>query len=130
MFMDIFKSNVVVGIGAAVVATVMAPVLIPAIATVGRPLAKSLVKNGLKLYEKSREAVASAGEVMEDLIAEVRAEEGAHQPAAAADIPETDKTPTARSQGGNSGNGDNGSLGWPGAIHPAPHAEENGAALQ
>jgi hypothetical protein len=105
--MDILKSNIAVGIGVAVVATAIAPVIIPVIATVGRPLAKSFIKGGLMLYEKSREAVAGAGEVMEDLIAEVRAEEMNRRSASvAAGTPDarqsSAQTPdAARSQRGN-----------------------------
>jgi len=72
--MSIFKNNFVVGFTAAVAATVLAPVLIPAIKRGSRPFAKSLVKGGIMLYEKGREAVASAGEMVEDVVAEVRAE--------------------------------------------------------
>jgi hypothetical protein len=72
--MEFFKSNLAVGITAALAATVLAPVLVPIIAAAGRPVAKSLVKGGVILYEKGRETVAGAGEVMEDLIAEVRSE--------------------------------------------------------
>jgi hypothetical protein len=72
--MDLFKNNLAVGITAAIAATVLAPVLVPIITVAGRPLAKSLVKGGVILYEKGRETVAGAGEVMEDLIAEVRSE--------------------------------------------------------
>lgn len=100
--MDIFKSNVAVGIGVAVLATVVAPVILPVIAAAGRPLAKSLIKSGMMLYEKSREAVASAGEVMEDLIAEVRTEEAGRH-ATAADTPDAGRgaMDETRSQGGN-----------------------------
>jgi hypothetical protein len=72
--MSIFKNNFVVGITAALAATMIAPVLVPAIKRGGRPLAKTLVRGGIILYEKGREAVASAGEMMEDVVAEVRAE--------------------------------------------------------
>ncbi len=105
--MDIFKSNIVVGIGAAVIATVMAPVILPVIVTAGRPLAKSLIKSGMMFYEKSREAIASAGEVMEDLIAEVRAEEaGRHAATAAVATPDSGSAPVppmsaVRPHGGN-----------------------------
>jgi hypothetical protein len=58
------KSNFFVGIAAAAAATVLAPVLIPVVARAGRPLAKSLVKGGIALYEMGREAVAGAGEKM------------------------------------------------------------------
>jgi hypothetical protein len=73
--MGIATNNIAVGIGAAVVATVLAPVLIPVLTTTGRPLAKTLIKSAMLFYEKSREALAVAGEVAEDLMAEIRAEE-------------------------------------------------------
>lgn len=73
--MGIMNSNVAVGVGVAAAATILAPILFPVIAGVGRPLAKSLVKGGLMLYEKGRETVAVAGEAAEDMIAEIRAEE-------------------------------------------------------
>ncbi|HEV7816208.1 MAG TPA: DUF5132 domain-containing protein [Janthinobacterium sp.] len=88
--MDILKSNIVVGLGMAVVATVLAPVLIPVVSTVGRPLAKSLIKGGMLFYEKSREAVAVAGEAMEDMMAEIRAEDAGRHAAARAPRPEAD----------------------------------------
>jgi hypothetical protein len=72
--MELFKSNLAVGITAALAATVLAPLLVPIITVAGRPLVKSLVKGGVILYEKGRETVAGAGEVMEDMIAEVRSE--------------------------------------------------------
>jgi hypothetical protein len=72
--MELFKSNLAVGITAAIAATVLAPVLVPILTVAGRPLVKSLVKGGVILYERGRETVAGAGEVMEDLIAEVRSE--------------------------------------------------------
>jgi hypothetical protein len=102
--MDIFKSNLVVGIGAALAVTVLAPVLIPAISTVGRPLAKSLLKAGLMLYEKSREAVAVAGESVEDLVAEIRAEDATREagPAPAPAAPAAAPTaPMAAAAGGS-----------------------------
>ena len=68
------KNNFVVGITAGLAATVLAPILIPAIRKSARPLAKSLVKGGFMLYEKGREGVAEAGEMMEDVIAETQAE--------------------------------------------------------
>lgn len=74
--MSIFKNNFIVGVTAALAATILAPVIVPAIKRSGRPIAKSLVKGGILLYEKGREAVASAGETMEDVIAEVRVEKG------------------------------------------------------
>jgi hypothetical protein len=72
--MDIFKSNIVVGVAAGLTATLLAPVLVPAVAMAARPLAKSLLKGGVVLYEKGREALAGVGEEVEDMIAEVRSE--------------------------------------------------------
>lgn len=72
--MDIFKSNIVVGLTAGLAATLLAPVVIPVVAMAARPLTKSLLKGGVIFYEKGRELLASAGEEMEDLIAEVRSE--------------------------------------------------------
>ena len=89
--MGIMNSNFAVGLGVAAAATILAPVLIPVVAGVGRPLLKSLIKGGLVLYEKGREAVAVAGEAAEDMIAEIRAEEAGRRAAAAARAPEQAK---------------------------------------
>jgi len=103
--MEILKSNVAVGIGAAVLAMMAAPVVLPVIATAGRPLAKALIKSGMMFCEKSREAVASAGEVMEDLIAEVRAEEINRHASSATSVEEAVSSVSSagdvRPQGGN-----------------------------
>jgi hypothetical protein len=75
--MGVFKSQVVVGVSAALAVTVLVPVLAPVARAVGRPLAKSLLKGGLMLYDMGREAVAVAGESVEDMVAEIRAEDAA-----------------------------------------------------
>lgn len=72
--MDILKNNIVVGLGVAVAAMALAPLLLPVLGGVGRPLAKSLVKGGMALFEKGRESLALAGESLEDMMAEIRAE--------------------------------------------------------
>lgn len=78
-FQDIFKSDVnrgaAIGIGVAVVAVAAIPALVHA----GRPIARVALKSGLLLLEKSREALAEAGENIEDLVAEVRAEMSAER---------------------------------------------------
>lgn len=79
--MDVFKNNIVAGVGLAIAAAVLAPIVLPVAARVGRPLAKSLVRGGMLLYEKGRETLAVAGESVEDIMAEIRAE---HSAAAAA----------------------------------------------
>ncbi len=72
--MDLFKNNVVAGVGLAFAATVLAPVLMPAMGRIGRPLAKSLVRGAMLMVDKGREVIAVAGESVEDIMAEVRAE--------------------------------------------------------
>lgn len=74
---DILKNNFVVGIGIAIAATALAPLLLPVLGGAGRPLAKSLVKGGMSLYDKGRESLALAGESLEDLMAEIRADDAA-----------------------------------------------------
>jgi hypothetical protein len=62
--------SLLIGVGAAV----LAPVLMPGVATAARPLLKGAMKLGVTLYEKGNEAVAEAGEAVEDLIAEAKSE--------------------------------------------------------
>lgn len=68
-------STVLIGIGVAMVA----PSVIPAVASGLRPLAKAVVRGGLTLYDAAREGLAEAGEQLNDLVAETRAEM-AHSP--------------------------------------------------
>ncbi len=70
LFEDVGTPGIVAGIGA----LVLAPIVIPAIAKIGKPIAKAAIKGGITLYEKSIGTVAEAGEVLEDLVAEARAE--------------------------------------------------------
>lgn len=75
---DILKGNMSKTLALGVGAIVLAPVVIPALASVSRPLAKAAIKSGIILFEKGRETFAEFGEVMEDLVAEAKAE--VHQP--------------------------------------------------
>jgi hypothetical protein len=101
--MDIFKSNIVVGFTAALVGAALAPVLLPVMAAAARPLAKSLIRGGVMMYEKSREAVAGAGEMIEDLVAEVHAEldQSAQQSGAAPAASAGNEKAPASAQEGN-----------------------------
>ncbi|KAB8330504.1 DUF5132 domain-containing protein [Scytonema tolypothrichoides VB-61278] len=76
---DAGAPGIIAGIGA----VLLAPVVIPVVAGIGKPIAKSLIKGGLVLFEKSKGAVAELGENWEDMIAEARAElaEGRQLPA-------------------------------------------------
>lgn len=109
--MDLFKNNVVAGVG---LATVLAPILLPAMGRVGRPLAKSLVRGGMMMYEKGREAIAVAGESVEDLMAEIRAENRQ----GAASVPATDPGQAAPAAGHQS----------PAGAHPGNGAGSIGQA--
>jgi hypothetical protein len=82
--MDLFKNNLVAGVGLAFTAALLAPILMPAMGRVGRPLTKSLVRGGMLLYDKGREMVAVAGESVEDIMAEIRAESNVAAPPAGA----------------------------------------------
>jgi hypothetical protein len=59
-------------IGATVV--VLAPLVLPTTFAGLRPIAKTLVKGGILVYDTAREMVAEAGEQMSDLVAEARSE--------------------------------------------------------
>jgi hypothetical protein len=120
--MDILKGNIAVGIGAAVAATVLAPVLIPVVTSVGRPLAKSLIRAGMLFYEKSREAVAVTGEALEDLIAEIHAEQAIRHPAAAgpAGAPERGEAEASAATAAPGANG-------AGGERPVAHVDDAGA---
>lgn len=81
MAINTSRSNFLVAFAAGMLASVLAPVLIPAIKRSGRPLAKNLIRGGMVLYAKGREAVAHTGELVEDAIAEIHAEEAMRQQA-------------------------------------------------
>jgi hypothetical protein len=64
----------VTGIAVAIGTALLAPIVIPFASEVGKPLAKNAIKQGIFLYEKSKEAMAEATEVFEDIVAEAKAE--------------------------------------------------------
>lgn len=97
-FEEPIKSDLAKGLAIGVAAAVVAPIALSALYGVGRPLARAAFKTGVLFYEKSRETMAEFGEVVEDLVAEARAElreehlavnqaavAGAEQPEAASD---------------------------------------------
>lgn len=57
-----------------IAAIVLLPVLVPVVAGVGKPVAKAAIKGGILFYEKGKGVIAEAGESLEDLVAEARAE--------------------------------------------------------
>jgi hypothetical protein len=57
-----------------IAAIVLLPILVPVVAGVGKPIAKATIKGGILLYEKGRGVIAEAGETLEDIFAEAKAE--------------------------------------------------------
>ena len=74
LFDDVLKGNIVTGLAIGIGAAVLAPAVLPVIANVAKPVAKAAIKGGIILFEKGKEAFAEAGEVVEDLVAEVKSE--------------------------------------------------------
>jgi hypothetical protein len=68
------KGNIVTGLAIGIGSSILAPVVIPVLASVVKPMAKAAIKGGFLLYQKGREVAAEAQEVVEDLVAETRAE--------------------------------------------------------
>lgn len=68
------KSETTMGIALGVGAALVAPMVLAGASGMGRPLARAAFKSGTVFYEKTRETLAEFGEVLDDLVAEVRAE--------------------------------------------------------
>lgn len=71
---DLLKGNLATGLAIGIAGLFLAPTVLPAVGRMAKPLAKAAIKGGLIAYEKGREMMAEAGEVVEDLTAEARAE--------------------------------------------------------
>ncbi|GAB4304218.1 MAG: hypothetical protein Fur0025_45850 [Oscillatoriaceae cyanobacterium] len=71
---DILEETGIPGVAVGIGALVLAPLLIPAVAKIGKPVAKAAIKTGILFYEKTKGAIAEAGEVFEDMVAEAQAE--------------------------------------------------------
>jgi hypothetical protein len=82
---DALKGSVLTGLAVGIGAVVLAPAVLPALAGAGKPLMKAAVKSGIILFEKGKETVAELSEVVEDIVAEARAEMAeAHEEAVSA----------------------------------------------
>lgn len=78
------KGNIVTGLAIGIGSAIIAPLVVPALSKAAKPLAKAAVKGGLLLFETSKEKLAVAHELVDDLLAEARAElaaEGEANPA-------------------------------------------------
>jgi len=71
---DSMKSSGWKGIGYSVAVAVLVPMVVPIVVRASGPLARAAGKTGLTFYEKGREIAAEMGEVIEDLVAETKAE--------------------------------------------------------
>lgn len=80
---DVLRNRAVMGVAIAAGAVLLTPVVLSVLAGVARPLARTAVKSGIIVYEKTRETVAELGEAFDDLVAETRAELAQRQIAAA-----------------------------------------------
>jgi len=74
LFDNGLKGNILTGLAIGIGAAIFSPQVIPAIAGVVKPFAKAAIKGSLIVYEKGKEAFAEVGEMMEDIVAEVKAE--------------------------------------------------------
>jgi galactitol-specific phosphotransferase system IIC component len=81
---DDLKGNVVSGLLIGIGAAILAPVVLPILASIAKPVAKAAVKGGIMMYEKGKEVVAETGEMLEDIVAEAKAELAEEQHAAEA----------------------------------------------
>ncbi len=97
---DLLKGNIVTSLAVGVGVAILAPVIVPVLSSIGKPLAKSVIKSGILMYEKGRETFAELGEVLDDLIAEAKAElEGAGlAPAAGAVVATAESQPAQPAQ--------------------------------
>lgn len=68
------KGTILTGLAIGIGAAVLAPAVIPVIAAVAKPVTKAAIKGGLILFKKGKETFAEVGEVVEDLVAEVKSE--------------------------------------------------------
>ena len=74
LFDNGLKGNILSGLAIGIGAAVIAPAVMPIVASVVKPLAKAAIKGGIMLYEKGKETVAEVGEIVEDIVAEAKAE--------------------------------------------------------
>ncbi|GAB4345284.1 MAG: hypothetical protein OHK0047_38580 [Leptolyngbyaceae cyanobacterium] len=76
---EALEGNVgIFGIAAGIGAALLAPVVLPVLGKAGKPMVKAVVKEGMWLYEKGKEALTEMNDAWEDIVAEVQYE--MHQP--------------------------------------------------
>jgi hypothetical protein len=71
---DGLKKNVLLGLAVGLGTSVVAPFVVPILTVTARAFFKATIKSGLLLYEKGKEIAAEAAELVEDTVAEAKAE--------------------------------------------------------
>jgi len=94
LFDNGLKGNIISGLAIGIGAAVLGPIVIPAVANALKPVTKAAIKSGILLYEKGKETFAEVSEVVEDMVAEVKAEM-AEAPAETASTVEPGSGPSA-----------------------------------
>jgi len=74
IFANILKNDTLMNLAIGVGVMVVVPVALPVLIGLSRPVAKAAIKVGIVTYEKGMEAMAEIGEIVEDLVAEAKAE--------------------------------------------------------
>ena len=72
--MQVRTRNFILGFASGIGTLAVLPVALPALASVARPLVKTLIKHSLLEFDKLRTSAAKASESLEDLAAEIRSE--------------------------------------------------------
>ncbi len=67
-----FKGNIVTTLAIGAGLTLLAPVVIAAAKSVGRPLAKGIIKGGIVMLEKGKAAGTEAGKAAKGIVEEAR----------------------------------------------------------
>jgi hypothetical protein len=68
------KGNIMSGLAIGIGSAIIAPMVAPALSKAAKPLVKAAIKGGLMLFETGKEKLAEAHEIVDDLLAEARAE--------------------------------------------------------
>lgn len=71
---DVVKPNILLGLAVVAGAVLLAPVLVPALGRLAKPMGRGAARAGGVFLEKGREAGAELMEVLEDFMAEAKAE--------------------------------------------------------
>jgi hypothetical protein len=74
LFDNGLKGNIISGLAIGIGAAILGPVVIPACANALKPITKAAIKSSILLFEKGKETFAEVSEVVEDMVAEVKAE--------------------------------------------------------